>query len=417
MTHTNTTRLCLALSVVVLGACSTGSRSEPSGSSYASGGTISRSGSGGSGTGTAMTSPGISALTPTRGSTVGGTTVRVIGSGFASGSTVEFNGRAANVLAVTPTEITCETPPNAAGVVDVTVSDPLGNQWRLNNGFVYEITSATSATGSLAREADTGNPTGPEQELLELLNRARRDPAAEGRRQGLDFSAYVVQPPLSHNGLLGDAALQHISAMVAQGFVAHLNPASGINANGRILATPYDLHAGFTTATDVNLTENLAAGSQRLLDTPQKMHDGLIRDDGLSIPKHRLVMLGTGQFARNREVGMGYRTNQTSSSGFQQFHVSEYAYTNRNRPFLLGVVYSDDGDGVCRSGEGLPARVVTLSHGSGFTLSIQTRNAGGYAFEILQDGDYTLTIDGVATQVTIVGRNVKVDLRSGQIVR
>ena len=38
------------------------------------------------------------------------------------------------------------------------------------------------------------------------MNKARKNPAAEGQRLGLDFSQYEARPPLTHNEFLGQAA-------------------------------------------------------------------------------------------------------------------------------------------------------------------------------------------------------------------
>ena len=62
---------------------------------------------------------------PDRGSIAGGTFVSIVGQGtnFAAGDTVTFGRSAcAEVAVVSPTRITCKTPPLSAGTVDVTVT-------------------------------------------------------------------------------------------------------------------------------------------------------------------------------------------------------------------------------------------------------------------------------------------------------
>ena len=46
-----------------------------------------------------------------------------------------------------------------------------------------------------------------------------------------------------------------------------------------------------------------------------------------------------------------------------------------------------------------------------------TKSAGGYAFEVFEPGTYTVTIDAVATQVTVGTTSVKVDLRNNEILK
>ena len=91
----------------------------------------------------------------------------------------------------------------------------------------------------MARVADHGDPSGEEQEIIELAQRARRDPSAEAARLNarygvaLNFSSYPARPPLTPNQFLSQAAAAHVNDMAARSFYGHLNP-DGINANGRI---------------------------------------------------------------------------------------------------------------------------------------------------------------------------------------
>lgn len=274
----------------------------------------------------------------------------------------------------------------------------------------------------MARVADHGDPSGEEQGIIELAQRARKDPNAEVARLNaryglsLNFSSYPARPPLSPNQFLSQAAAAHVNDMITRGFYGHVNP-DGVNANGRILATPYALNPFFGTNPTINLTENLGMGTGNppgnTLKTPQGVHDTFMIDQGVQGAKHRALLLGAGQFAVYREIGISYR-----HQGNSDYIVQEVAYSATDRPFIVGVAYDDrDGDGVCRSGEGTPGVPVVLSHASGFSVSTTTRSAGGYAFEVFVDETYTLTIGGVSTTVTIQGDSVKVDLRSGQIAR
>lgn len=284
-------------------------------------------------------------------------------------------------------------------------------------------TTPTNPTTPLARVADHGDPSGEEQEIIELAQRARKNPQAEAARLNaahglaLDFSSYPARPPLSPNEFLSQAAAAHTNDMATRAFYGHLNP-DGVNANGRILATLYDLAPFFGVNPAINLTENLGKGTGNppgnTLRTPQGVHDTMMIDAGVQGAKHRALLLGAGQYAMYREIGLSFLHR-----GASDYICEEVAFTATDRPFVVGVAYDDrDNDGVCRSGEGTPGVAVTLSHASGFSVSTTTRSAGGFSFEVFVDGTYTLTIGASSTTVVVQGgSSVKVDRRSGQLAR
>ncbi|HKY43050.1 MAG TPA: IPT/TIG domain-containing protein [Pyrinomonadaceae bacterium] len=82
--------------------------------------------------------PTISSISPNTGSTSGGTSVTITGTGFLSGATVTIGGTAAtNVSVVSSTSITATTPAHAAGTVDVVVTNTDSQNATLTNGFTY----------------------------------------------------------------------------------------------------------------------------------------------------------------------------------------------------------------------------------------------------------------------------------------
>lgn len=120
--------------------------------------------------------PTVSSISPNSGSTSGGTSVTITGSGFGSGATVRIGTIAAtNVVVVNSTTITATTPAHAQGTVNVEVinSDTLSGT--LVNGYTYQssddpgneppIVSAsatpTSGTAPLA-VAFTANASDPD---------------------------------------------------------------------------------------------------------------------------------------------------------------------------------------------------------------------------------------------------------------
>src|SRR5439155_25949852 len=71
------------------------------------------------------TAPAVDGVSPSFGSTAGGTSVTLTGCGFTGATSVHFGAAAGtNVVVVSDTKITVTSPAHAAGVVDVTVTTP-----------------------------------------------------------------------------------------------------------------------------------------------------------------------------------------------------------------------------------------------------------------------------------------------------
>lgn len=88
----------------------------------------------------ATTSPALSvtAVTPTSGTSAGGTPVTITGTGFSAGSQVKFGGvPAGNVNVASGTQLTVTTPAHAAGVVDVEVATSSGTKASSPGAFTY----------------------------------------------------------------------------------------------------------------------------------------------------------------------------------------------------------------------------------------------------------------------------------------
>src|SRR5262249_9388071 len=94
--------------------------------------------------------------------------------------------------------------------------------------------------------------------LLELVNRARYNPYAEGLRLGLDLTVGLTAgemarlgpaEPLALDPSLTLAARAHAQDMATRGFFAHINP-DGLDPTGRAVMQGYPGQAG----------ENIAAG-------------------------------------------------------------------------------------------------------------------------------------------------------------
>lgn len=92
---------------------------------------------------------GLTSLTPVQGSDQGDTEVTLSGSGFGANLAVSFGGLpATDVVVVSSSTAVCRTPANAAGSVDVSLSQGLTQQATLAGGYEYTATQP-QRTGTL----------------------------------------------------------------------------------------------------------------------------------------------------------------------------------------------------------------------------------------------------------------------------
>jgi hypothetical protein len=96
---------------------------------------------------TPLTTPTISSVSPTSGTTGGGTSVTITGTGFVAGAIARFgNTNATSTVVVSSTQITAVTPPGS-GVVAVRVTNPDTQSAQLNGAFTYVSAPAPTLTG------------------------------------------------------------------------------------------------------------------------------------------------------------------------------------------------------------------------------------------------------------------------------
>ncbi|MGE3164552.1 MAG: IPT/TIG domain-containing protein [Planctomycetota bacterium] len=100
-------------------------------------------------------SPTISMVTPSFGSSGGGTAVTITGTNFVTGMTVFFGDTLATAVSVdSATQITCTSPSGGSGAVDVIVQNPEGNIAVASDGYEYEglptVTSVFPGAGDVA---------------------------------------------------------------------------------------------------------------------------------------------------------------------------------------------------------------------------------------------------------------------------
>ncbi|MDO9708335.1 CAP domain-containing protein [Paracraurococcus lichenis] len=259
-------------------------------------------------------------------------------------------------------------------------------------------------------------PTAFEQYFLELVNRARADPAAEAARQGIGLNdglaagtiSTAPKQPLAFNPLLGDAADAHSAWMLATDTFSHTG-ANGSSPGDRMAA------AGYVFAGSWSWGENIAiqwgsganAFTAGVIDAFESQ---LFRSAG-----HR-ENIEAGSF---REIGIG--TASGEYQGSSALTVTQDFARSGSQPFLLGVAYADrDGDHAYDVGEGLGGVSVDIRSSAGQAWHLATWDAGGWQQQ-LAAGTYSVTFSGgsLATPVTrtaVLGtENVKLDLALGLV--
>ena len=307
--------------------------------------------------------------------------------------------------------------------------------------------------------ADLFAPTDAEQYMLELVNRARANPAAEGQRllalaqtdpvlrvstRGWDLSkfiqvisSYSAEPPLAFNTRLIEAATDHSAAMLATNLQYH-SP-GGYLTNPRV-AKAYDGQAYYATGNSWWATgENIFAYSQNVngtsdVDYANYFEAAFLIDWGNPNFGHLTNMLAPGPGSWSpagshypySEIGIGLLTGVNPTvppgannpvPGNQGLNVGpaivtqEFGWRSGN-PLLTGCFYQDrDNHGFYSPGEGYGGVIITAvgRNGQG-TFQAQTWASGGYSLS-LPAGTYTVTATGnipnpVSTTVTLGKDNV-----------
>lgn len=277
-----------------------------------------------------------------------------------------------------------------------------------------------------AQQYDHGDPTPDEQLVLELINRARANPDAEGARLGLDLreglhpqeaSGLGPRPPLAFHADLIAAARAHARDMHARHFFDHVNP-DGLGPGERAR------RAGYAWT---RVGENIAAGSSPALHTAAYLQDLLMIDAGIDGRGHRRNLLDLSASTPPppvfREIGIAYFASpEPNRQGFRAFLTEDFGRRADAPPLLVGVVYDDlDGDGFYDPGEGLEG--IRIAHDRGAAFAV-TSTSGGYACPVPAEGVVAVRPLGegsawaptVVRKARLTGQNVKLDfLRSDAV--
>jgi uncharacterized protein YkwD len=270
-----------------------------------------------------------------------------------------------------------------------------------------------------------GSPTNEEQYYLELINRARANPTAEGIRMATttdqqvrnaynsfgvnlvlmqaQFATILPAPPLSMNATLTTAARAHSQNMLQNNYQGHDGP------DGTLTTRLQNYTAG---ANGWSVGENVYAYSKSVWYGHagfQVDWGGTAATGGMqSPPGHRLNIHSTGF----REVGIGVVLGSNGSVG-PQLVTQDFGSRGGLLPFVTGVVYRDlNSNGFYDPGEGLGGVTVNVSNSNSYAV---TANSGGYSVPVPGSGNYTVTFSGGSAPTSqknvsvINGQNAKSD--------
>ena len=295
-----------------------------------------------------------------------------------------------------------------------------------NSNPVVVIPPQTRGLSAAPSLYSIGDPTDDEQLYLELINRARANPPAEGVRLatsthagvvsainqfGVDlqqmqteFNALSAVQPLTFNPKLIAAARAHSQLMFTQQLQQH-QLTGELNLGGRVTAQGYDYS---------NLGENIFAFSSDTFFGHAGFQidwgtDGGGSTFGMQSARGHRASIHNGAF---KEVGVGI-VNGTSGPVGPQLVTQDFGTQTGATPFITGVVYHDlNTNSFYDLGEGLGGVVVQVSGTAFYAI---TTASGGYAVPVSGNGSYTVTFTAAnggsfTTNVTVAsGLNVKVD--------
>lgn len=272
---------------------------------------------------------------------------------------------------------------------------------------------------------DFGNPTPEEQLYLEMINRARANPPAEGARLAAttdpdvlnayayysvnltmmqsEFNAIVAQPPLAPNASLTTAARGHSNWMLANATQAHNETNPGNTPSSRMLA------AGYTYSTN---GENVYASAKSVWYG----HAGFQVDwgtgsGGMQTGRGHRANIHSGNF---REIGVGV-TNGTNGAVGPQLVTQDFGARSASPSFGTGVAYYDlNSNNSYDLHEGISGITVNVS---GASYQCATAAGGGWCVPVPSDAaTRTVTFSGLNVNQSMnlafpASKNAKADLK------
>lgn len=260
--------------------------------------------------------------------------------------------------------------------------------------------------------------TAREQLMLELVNRARMDPAGEAQRFGINLNAGLAagtisaapKQVLAFDPSLNEAADAHSSWMLANDVFSHTG-AGGSDPGERMRDAGYSFTGSWTWG------ENIAwSGST-----------GALNGDLAAAQHHRNLFLSAGHRENIlngsfREIGIGSLTGQYGSYN-ALMTTQAFAASGADR-FVTGVIYDDtDGDDFYSVGEGRGGHTVAILQNGKAAASSASTSSGGFAVPNSLNGEAEVRFSGgglpasAGVAVTLGGSNIKIDLVDDVVIQ
>jgi len=261
-------------------------------------------------------------------------------------------------------------------------------------------------------------PSNLEQYAVEVINRARANPAAEAARLGIDLNeglaagtiSAAAKQPLAVSPILTASARGHSQWMLNNDVFSHTG-SGGSNPNDRMAAAGYKFIAPW------NWAENIAwrsskRGTMTAANIDQLQED-LFVDTPIADRGHRINMLNSAV----REIGAGFLSGSFQGYSHAGMLTTDFASTAGNA-FFTGVAYQDNvtKDNFYTPGEGLAGVTVTATRVSDSAVfSTTTFPSGGYSLQV-PPGTYQVMASGAGlaqptafSSVVIGSENVEKD--------
>ncbi len=257
-------------------------------------------------------------------------------------------------------------------------------------------------------------PTGEEQYMLELINRARANPAAEAARynwnlnEGITDGQYIstaAKQPLTFSTILQGTARVQSQWVINTDVLSHTGP-DNTQSGDRMRIAGYPLQWPYGTYENIGWT-GYSSDSQKAADDIHKL---LFVDTVFSGRAHRKILMEP----KLEETGLGM-----IRGNFQGYDAvmgtQDFAFTSQygSGAFLTGVAYQDTvrKDNFYSVGEGLGNVTVTAHRTSdGATFNTSTFSSGGYRLWLAPGTyDVTATGGGISGMVKYAGVTVNND--------
>ncbi|MFO0586189.1 MAG: CAP domain-containing protein [Polyangiaceae bacterium] len=267
-----------------------------------------------------------------------------------------------------------------------------------------------------------GDPSALEQSLLELVQRARANPAGEvdllltvpgvpGAMKQFnvdeqqlrdDFATYAPVPPLSFDAHLMESSRFHSEDMAKNGFQDH-DGSAGESFDQRITDAGYDWSF---------VSENIFAYAKSVA----YCEAGFLIDWGNPDPGHRKAILDID--GKKRDIGISIIEDPPSMEVGPLVVTQDFGAPLETEPdaekLIVGVAYRDkNGNGAYDPGEGAPGMIIVPQSG---TYHAITSTSGGYSIPMsakaglvkvqIQDEESFVLEE---REVTLDGENVKLD--------